>query len=134
MYMNVKELNEQQLEQLKMDLFYNTDQHDDLSNKDLRIIDNCTTWHEIPNKLIYKIFDGISFVEEDFGLVEETKPIQSYSYSLWNDILEIFVVDMDGNEFMLATLCDCEDLEDFELNNLALVTIEEMGYEIKGDQ
>lgn len=73
--------------------------------------------------------------EKDFSCdnEEETKPIKDYSYSLWNDILEIYIVDMNDNEFLLATLCECEDVEDYKLNNLALETIQNMGYEIKGE-
>ena len=40
------------------------------------------------------------------------KSIKSYSYSLWNDILEIFIVDENDNEFVLATSCTENDIEE----------------------
>ena len=49
------------------------------------------------------------------------KLIKSYSYSLWNDILEIFIVDENDNEFVLATNCYCTENDVEEI-------IEQNGY------
>ena len=40
---------------------------------------------------------------------------------------------MNDNELLLATLCECENMEDYQLHNLALETIQNMGYELKGE-
>ena len=64
------------------------------------------------------------------GITNETKVIKSYSYSLNNDILEIYITDLDNNEFLLATLCDCDNMADWELDNLAQEILEEKEYYI----
>lgn len=61
------------------------------------------------------------------------KQIKDYSYSLWNNILEIWVKDLNDNEFIVATVVDCENMEDYKLNNLALEILENLDYEIIGD-
>ena len=54
--------------------------------------------------------------------------IKSYSYSLWNNMLEVFIIDEKDNEFILATISDCDNINDYELDNLAQEIIEENGY------
>lgn len=75
MYMNVKELNEKQLEQLKMKVFYDFDGADDflldhladeLYFEEYEILETADCWTDIPNEIIYKLYEDISFVEEDF--------------------------------------------------------------------
>ena len=58
------------------------------------------------------------------------KMIKNYSYCLNDDTLEIYIIDMDDNEFLLATLCDCGNMDDYELDNLAQEILEEEGYYI----
>ena len=55
-------------------------------------------------------------------------PIKSYSYSIVDDMLQVFIVDMNDNEFILATICDCDNMFDYELDNLAQEIIEENDY------
>ena len=79
MYMNVKELNEQQLEQLKTKVFYDFNDNETefiqhiiqtLETEDFAcVFENLETaecWTDISNETIYKLYGGISFVEEDF--------------------------------------------------------------------
>ena len=78
--MDVRELNDYQLEYLKNDLFYNyrynevcREQIDEVLTDDekqfLLNVDLC--FWMIPNELIFKVYTGISFVEDDFGINEE---------------------------------------------------------------
>lgn len=55
-------------------------------------------------------------------------PIKNYSYSVVADMLQVFIVDMNDNEFVLATICDCDNMFDYELDNLAQEIIEENKY------
>lgn len=73
--MTVKELNEEQLEQLKMRVFYEFDSADDfllehladeLLFEEYEILQTADCWTDIPNELIYKLYDGVYFIEEDF--------------------------------------------------------------------
>lgn len=63
--------------------------------------------------------------------MEETFKIKNYSYNLTDyGILEIYITDLQDRELILATLQDCKDMEDYELDNLAQETIENIGYEL----
>ena len=73
--MTVYELNENQLEELKHSLFYNFRYNEDerkelkkyLSKVDVEYLDNVNLcFWEIPDNIIYKVYDGIYFVDEDF--------------------------------------------------------------------
>ena len=61
------------------------------------------------------------------------KRIKNYSYCLFDDILQIWVIDLNNNEFIVATIHDCRDMNDFELDILTLETLENLNYEIIGD-
>lgn len=52
--MNVKELNQNQIEELKITYFY------DVPN-------NYISFEDVPNGIIFNHFDGIDFVNDDFG-------------------------------------------------------------------
>lgn len=57
------------------------------------------------------------------------KIIKNYSYSLTkNGDLDIFIVDLNGNEFCVARISGCKKMRDFELGNLALEILEENNY------
>lgn len=80
MYMNVRELNGQQIEELKMRTFFDFANSDDLSNEELKkyltqeeykTLENAKYWNDIPNSTIYKIYEDICFVKEDFGCDNE---------------------------------------------------------------
>lgn len=55
-------------------------------------------------------------------------PIKNYSYTLIADVLQVFITDMDNNEFILATIANCDNMFDYELDNLAQELIEEHNY------
>ena len=63
MYKMVQELNKDQLDYLKTVMFWGDD-----NNKPL--YDKYDYYHDIPNEMVFKRFEGISFVEEDFGIKE----------------------------------------------------------------
>jgi hypothetical protein len=78
--MNVKELNEQQIEELKIRTLFDFKNSDDLSNEELKkyltqeeykTLENAKYWNDIPNNTIYKMYDDIYFVKEDFGCNNE---------------------------------------------------------------
>ena len=54
--------------------------------------------------------------------------LKEYSYSFNDNILEIFVEDDNGDTTTLATLCETDDMEDWELNNLAIETLNANSY------
>lgn len=66
--MTVRELNKAQLEELKNNLFWNLDgeQFVDLTDEEMSSVLNATHPNEIPDELVFKNYDGIHFVEEDF--------------------------------------------------------------------
>lgn len=64
--MNVKELNSDQLDYLRFNLFYG-DERMELTNEQQMVIDNCVFFWDVPDELVYEVYDGISFVEEDFA-------------------------------------------------------------------
>lgn len=55
-------------------------------------------------------------------------PIKNYSYTLTADVLQVFITDMNDNEFILATITNCDNMFDYELDNLAQELIEEHNY------
>lgn len=64
--MNVCELNEGQLSQLKWNLYYG----DESIEIPLDIVDQIESYdyHDmIPNELVFQLYDGIDFVEDDFA-------------------------------------------------------------------
>lgn len=67
--MTVKELKQEWLDQLKINIFYDDNQQelcDILTDSEMTIIDNAETWFDIPNEIVYKVFDGVDFVKGDF--------------------------------------------------------------------
>ena len=56
--------------------------------------------------------------------------IKNYSYSLNGDDLTIFVEDMNGNEFSLATISGCKGYNDTKCMELCEEIIEENGHEL----
>lgn len=64
--MNVRELGEEQLSQLKWNLYYG----DESIEVPLEIIDLIESYDYpdmIPDDIVYELYDGIYFVEEDFS-------------------------------------------------------------------
>lgn len=66
-YFSINECTEEELEQLREELFFNTEDNEDiLSNKEVDFINNLSYADEIPFWLLEKVYGHISFVEEDF--------------------------------------------------------------------
>lgn len=74
-YKTVYELNKNQLEELKHSLFYNFRYNEDerkelkeyLSKVEVEYLDNINLcFWEIPDNIIYKVYDGINFTDNDF--------------------------------------------------------------------
>ena len=68
--MTVRELNGDQLDELKVRLFYDYDEMD-IEDSDKQIIAPLQYPSQVPDEIVYKYFDGIDFVEEDFCYREE---------------------------------------------------------------
>ena len=75
--MTVRTLNQEQLDELKNNLFCNLDgeQYGDITDEEKRLILEALHPNDIPNELVFKNYDGIHFVEEDFfcGKEEENE-------------------------------------------------------------
>ena len=70
--MTVKELNQDQLTELKQNYFYNQ------LTEDERADIYCCYW-EIPNEIIFDFYDGIEFVKDDFFCsIDEYEPTFDY--------------------------------------------------------
>lgn len=61
--MNVRELTQEQLDQLKYDYYYQLEQEDEVEDI---LGDNILYPCDIPNDIIFEHYDGIAFVEDDF--------------------------------------------------------------------
>ena len=67
--MNVRELKQEWIDQLKMNIYYDDNPqelYEILTDSEMTIIGNAETWYDIPNEIVYKVYDGISFVKGDF--------------------------------------------------------------------
>ena len=64
--MNVRELNEGQLSQLKWNLYYG-DESIEVPWNVIDIIESYDYPDMIPDDIVYELYDGIDFVEEDFS-------------------------------------------------------------------
>ena len=65
--MNVRELNEGQISQLKWNLFYVDKFFVEISWDMLNRIEDCDYPDMIPDDIVYELYDGIDFVEDDFA-------------------------------------------------------------------
>jgi hypothetical protein len=78
--MTVIELNQEQLDELRHSLFYSFRYDEDrkkeykqyLSKEDQKFLSDVNTcyWH-IPDNLLFKVYDGINFTEDDFFCSKE---------------------------------------------------------------
>lgn len=64
--MNVRELNEEQLSQLKWNLYYG-DESIEVPWSVIDLIESYDYPDMIPDDIVYELYDGIDFVEEDFS-------------------------------------------------------------------
>lgn len=71
--MTVRELTRAQLDELKNNLYWNLDgeQYGDLTDEEKNFILNASHPNDIPDELVFKNYDGIHFVEDDFFCREE---------------------------------------------------------------
>lgn len=64
--MTVQELNSVQLDQLRFNLFYG-DECIKVTDEQQNVINNCGFFWDVPNWVVYDVYDGINFVGEDFA-------------------------------------------------------------------
>lgn len=64
--MNVYELNDEQLSQLKWNLYYG-DESIEIPLEIIDLIERYDYPNMIPDDIVYELYDGIEFVEEDFS-------------------------------------------------------------------
>lgn len=66
--MIVRELNRKQLDELKNNLFWNLTgtEYGDITDVEKEFILNASHPNDIPDELVFKNYDGIHFVEDDF--------------------------------------------------------------------
>lgn len=105
--MTVYELNKNQLKELKHSLFYNfrydkekrKEYKQYLSKEDQKYLDDINTcFWDIPNNLLFKVYDGIYFVNDDFcSGQDEYEPNANY------DSLE------DINKCLNCQKSDCDN-------------------------
>ena len=65
-YFNINECTEDELMQLKEELFYSDRIDFDLSTEDVEFINNLSYAEDIPYSILEKAYGGFSFVDEDF--------------------------------------------------------------------
>ena len=66
--MKVRELDYGELLQLKEELCYGADILPEMTEEQKKICDESMFADDIPDELIFELYDGISFVKEDFGV------------------------------------------------------------------
>ena len=64
--MNVRELNYEELLQLKEELLYGADILPEMTEEQRAVIAGAWNSDDIPDELVYELYDGISFLPEDF--------------------------------------------------------------------
>ena len=75
--MNVTELNRDELQQLKLNIYYNGEEevfadYAALTAEERELLNGIDYADEIPDKIIYKLYGGIDFCHDDFGNDEST--------------------------------------------------------------
>lgn len=75
--MNVTELNRDELQQLKGNIYYNGEEevfadYAALTAEERELLNGIDYADEIPDKIIYKLYGGIDFCHDDFGNDEST--------------------------------------------------------------
>lgn len=73
--MTTHELNKDQMEQLKSNLFYNREEWSDaLTDKECEAITDAVNWNEIPDEIVHKNYAGVDFVPDDFAKDDDDYP------------------------------------------------------------
>ena len=104
--MNVTELTRDQLAYLKECLYYDSETIPEMTSELIKAIDKAQIPEEIPNALVFEIFTGIDFVEDDFPtsrkpkitiIVKDGRVESVYSTEL-NVVIEVIDLDTEDNE------------------------------------
>ena len=64
--MNVRELGNEEMLQLKTALFYGSDIMPQMTMEHRRILEDAMYIEDIPDELVYELYEGISFVPDHF--------------------------------------------------------------------
>lgn len=118
--MNVTELTRDQLEYLKECLYYDSDIVPivpELTPELRKAIDKAQIPEEIPNALVFEIFSGIDFVEDDFPTSQIPKVTIVVADGLIQEIYSTEGAEVEIIDF------DTQDSEEYEDNRKALAKI-----------
>ena len=66
--MNIRELNYEELLELKEKLCYGADVLPEMTEEQKRICEEAFCADDIPDELVFALYDGIHFVKEDFWI------------------------------------------------------------------
>lgn len=100
--MTTHELNKDQMEQLKSNLFYNEEEWSDaLTQEDIDTINNCTNWNEIPDEIVHKNYAGVEFVPDDFSQEEK---VEYPAITTVEDLCHAFSQPLNQHEVVQARL------------------------------
>ena len=100
--MTTHELNKDQIEQLKSNLFYNEEEWSDaLTKEDIDTIENSTSWNEIPDEIVHKNYAGVEFVPDDFSQEEK---VEYPAITTVEDLCHAFSQPLNQHEVVQARL------------------------------
>lgn len=100
--MTTHELNKDQIEQLKSNLFYNEEEWSDaLTKEDIDAIENSTNWSEIPDEIVHKNYAGVEFVPDDFSQEEK---VEYPAITTVEDLCHAFSQPLNQHEVVQARL------------------------------
>lgn len=100
--MTTHELNKDQIEQLKSNLFYNEEEWSDaLTKEDIDTIENSTSWNEIPDEIVHKNYAGVEFVPDDFSQEEK---VEYPAITTAEDLCHAFSQPLNQHEVVQARL------------------------------
>ncbi len=64
--MNVTELNNEQILELKNNIFWNRIDYEKINDREEDILDGISCPEDIPDDVVFKKYDGITFTDDDF--------------------------------------------------------------------
>lgn len=100
--MTTHELNKDQMEQLKSNLFFNEEEWSDaLTKEDIDIIENSTNWNQIPDEIVHKNYAGVMFVPDDFSQEEK---VEYPAITTVEDLCHAFSQPLNQHEVVQARL------------------------------
>lgn len=122
--MNVTELTRDQLAYLKECLYYDADILPELTPGQRKAIDKVQIPEEIPNALVFEIFTGIDFVEDDFPTSQKLKVTIVVESGLVQSVYSTEQIDVEIIDL------DTEDNDEYDTLMEALRKVEEEHNEI----